>query len=410
MRLRTTFQVLIVVALGAVALAFLAKFSEHRTSNDLRIYYRAINYWRHGQGNLYDFHNPPLGLGFTYPPFAALALTPLAVLPWTVAQWAMKLATVAVALLVVYWFVDQVARRHGWTRWFTWAVAGILVSAFEPFRETLSFGQVNVLLLGLVLADFRLLIGRGSRFGGAGVGLAAAVKLTPGIFILYLLITRRTRAAVTAAATAAAATLLAFPVAPRESVLFWTGLLWNTDRVGSPAFVSNQALFGFAARVSCAHATVVWLVLVLPVGGVWAWRVRHAIRVGDGDAGVALTAVAGCLVSPITWIHHLVWLLPALPLLADRSLAARRRPTLGLAGALYVLLCSRLVWHFPDSVLLGNAYLYASLVLLVALPIQPGDAPQPHVVDAGGRTEQVGSRLEQQVAMDGPGTAAAAVG
>src|SRR5207244_13576029 len=158
-----------------------------------RIYYQAVNFWADGHGSIYDYRNNHTGYAFTYPPFAALTMLPMAVLPWGLVHAVSQLGTVAVTLLVVYWFVDPVARRYGWHRWFAWAVVSCLAFAFEPLRETLSFGQVNMFLLVLVLADFRLLIGRGSRLGGLGVGLAAAVKLTPGVFIVYLLIARKWR-------------------------------------------------------------------------------------------------------------------------------------------------------------------------------------------------------------------------
>jgi alpha-1,2-mannosyltransferase len=88
--------------------------------------------------------------------------------------------------------------------------------------------------------------------------------------------------------------------------------------------------------------------------------------------------VAARLVSPITWVHHLVWLLPALWLLFDRGLAMRRWRLVSLAVGLYVLLCSRLVWQLTGTgwaSLPGSAYLYAAVVLLFALPLQsPGPA------------------------------------
>jgi len=211
-RWRTTGQVLFVAALGAATLAFLFHYSVRHASFDLKIYYYAVRYWLGGQGDLYSYHAPGGNLGFTYPPFAALAMLPMAGLPWPVARLVGKLASVAVAvaLLVVYWFLDPVAQRQGWTRWFTWAVAAVLTGLFEPLREAISYGQVNMILLGLVLADSRIIV-RGSRWGGVAVGIATAVKLTPGLFIGYLLIARRWRAAATATATLLGVTVLAAP-------------------------------------------------------------------------------------------------------------------------------------------------------------------------------------------------------
>jgi alpha-1,2-mannosyltransferase len=377
---RTVAQVLVVLALAGAAWWFLAAFAVRHGSFDLKVYYGAVNYWLHGGGEVYDYLKPFTKYGFTYPPFAALAMSPMAILPWWAVNALTITASVAATLVMLDWFLRPVASRYGWTRWFTVAVAACFAAIFEPLHETVSFGQVNLLLLILVLADFRLLIGRGSRFGGALIGLAAAVKLTPGIFALYLLVTRRYRAGVTAIATAAGATVLAMLVAPDASREFWTDALWDTDRVGTLSFISNQSLEGFVARLNPTHpSTALWLVLVLVALAGWAWRARRAVRAGDELAGVALTGIAGCLISPVTWVHHLVWLLPALLLLFDRSLSSRgwRRWTrLALCVGLFALLCSRLVWGYAGhytgiGLLLSNAYVAASLILFVALPIRP---------------------------------------
>jgi alpha-1,2-mannosyltransferase len=389
-RRRTVGQVLVVTALAAAVAAFVAAFSDRHSSIDLRIYYQAVNFWAHGHGSIYDYRNNHTGYAFTYPPFAALAMLPMAVLPWGVVHATSQLGTVAVTLLIVYWFVDPVARRYGWTRWFAWAVASCLAFAFEPLRETLSFGQVNMFLLALVLADARLLIGRGSRsgarLGGLGIGLAAAVKLTPAVFIGYLLIARKWRAAGVAAGTFVAASAFAALAGPGQWWAFWSRYVWDARRVGSQDYVSNQSLRGFVARLDPAHpSTALWLALVAVAVLAWAWRARRAARLGDDWGGVALTAVLGCLISPITWIHHLVWLFPALFLLADRALPARGRPRavlLVLAGGLYALLCSRAVWPFQGATSVGglalaSTYVYASGVLLLALPLRRRASTDP---------------------------------
>jgi alpha-1,2-mannosyltransferase len=393
---RTVIQVLIVLALAAGAWAFLNAFAIGHGSFDLQVYYGAVNYWLHGDGEVYDYLLPYTKYGFTYPPFAALTMAPMAILPWWAANALSIAASLLVTLVILDWFLRPVAARQGWPRWFTLGVAGALTAIFEPLRETISFGQVNMLLLFLVLADFRWFIGRGAKLGGVAVGLATAVKLTPGIFVLYLLVTRRYRAALTATATAAGATALAMLIAPDASREFWTDALWDTDRVGTLSFISNQSLEGLVARFSPTHpSNVLWAALVLITLGVWAWRARRAVVAGDDLAGVALTGVAACLVSPVTWVHHLVWLIPALLLLFDRSLAARDRTRLGVFVVLYALLCSRLVWvyghHFTDiGILLANAYVVAAVILLLILPIQgtpasgqPAGVPQLGQLDHG---------------------------
>jgi alpha-1,2-mannosyltransferase len=163
--------------------------------------------------------------------------------------------------------------------------------------------------------------------------------------------------------------------------VFWTDALWNTGRVGQLEFISNQSLNGAVARLNESDpSTLLWLAAVAAVVALWVVRVRRAVAAGDEVTGFALTGVVGCLISPITWVHHLVWVGPAIILLLDSALTAprarRRRWLLGVAGASYLVLCSRLVWVFQDrwdnpaGWLLSNAYVWVSLTLLVALPIR----------------------------------------
>jgi alpha-1,2-mannosyltransferase len=351
--------VLLVVAVWA--------FDRHYRFFDMAIYQDAIRWWRDG-GDLYGAQT----LGFTYPPFAALVLSPLAAMPWPVAVVASVVVHGIAVGLLLRWFAGPVLRRYGRSLWTPYALAFLAVLVFEPARDTFSYGQINLVLLVLACADLRGL--PNGRWAGAGIGLAAAIKLTPAIFIGYLLISRQYRAAATATVTAAGVTLLTAVIAPHESLAFWGGALWDTDRVGRLEYVSNQSLRGVLARLDAP--SLWWPVAVLLVLAFWCWAVRATSR----PAGFAITGIVGCLVSPITWVHHLVWLMPALFLLIDRAVAAppavRRRRLIGL-GAVYLVLSSSLVWMwwshplgwaaFPGS----NAYVWVSLGLLAALTVNP---------------------------------------
>ncbi len=352
---------------------FLVAVPAFRHFFDLGVYRGAVRWWLLDDGPLYDFRYQFTEYGFTYPPFAALLFSPLVATSWPVA--------IALGLLVNAAMVALLLRRLGWPeirarRWhrptaLVVATCGIML--FEPVRDTFSYGQVNLVLLVLVLADERLLA-RGSRYAGIGIGLAAAVKLTPGIFLLYLVVAGKRRAAAVAAGTAAAATALAALIAPGASRVFWTDALWDTERVGKLAYVSNQSLRGVLARLDVPHASAWWLGLVAVVLAVWAVRARRAAAAGDHLTGFALTGIAGCLVSPVTWVHHLVWVLPALVLLS------RRRPV--VTAVSYVLLCSSVVWLWwddagtPGGTIGGNLYVWICLTLLVLLPL-PDTATSP---------------------------------
>jgi alpha-1,2-mannosyltransferase len=369
---------------------------------DSKVYYGAVQYWFRDGGMVYDWLRPGTPYGFTYPPFAGLMMAPMAYLPFPLVVVVASAATLVTTGLLTWWLIAPMVRRLGWTPWFAFAVAYCLAVAFEPVRETLTFGQVNTLLLTLVVGDVLFGVSRGRRWAGVGIGLATAIKLTPGVFILYLLVTRRWRAAATASGTAAAATLVAAAIFPDQSREFWTSALWDTNRVGVLSYVSNQSLRGFLARLPIdSVASLVWVVCVLAALGFWAWRVRAAARVGDDLGGLALTGVLGCLISPVTWVHHCVWLLPAIVRCVDAGLSSANRKPLYLGGAAYLLMTSRLLWVWekrpqpPLELIGGNLYVWFSLALLAWLPNgSAAEIGRPGVFDDRPRRTEKGSVLD----------------
>ena len=365
-------RLLLVLALAAVVTAFTATVPLLRDWFDLRVYYGAVNSWIHHGGRLYDYQVPGTAYGFTYPPFAAVSMLPMALVGLRTAIAGSLLLNLAALAWVLHIITEGAWRRYGW---FGCALGACLLALFEPLRDTFSFGQVNLLLLALVLTDAWLLTTGRERWAGVGIGLAAAVKLTPALFIGLLLLAGRRRAAAVATAVTAAATGLAAWVAPDASRFYWTEALWDTNRVGRLDYVSNQSLQGILARLGVADRAV-WAVAVLVVLGVWAWRTRRAVTAADWPAAFALTGLTACLVSPITWVHHLVWLLPSFAVLI-RSGHPR------VASALYAVLCTSVVWLWfhdasgVDGFLGSNTYTWITLGLLLWLPVGQLRADSP---------------------------------
>ncbi|NUP76760.1 MAG: DUF2029 domain-containing protein, partial [Nonomuraea sp.] len=204
-------RLLLVLALAAAVTAFTATVPLLRDWFDLRVYYGAVNTWIHHGGRLYDYQVPGTAYGFTYPPFAAVSMLPMTLVGLRTAIVGSVLLNLAALALILHLLTDGAWRRYGW---FGCALGACLLALFEPLRDTFSFGQVNLLLLALVLTDAWLLSSGRERLAGVGIGLAAAVKLTPAVFIGLLLLARRWRAAAVAGAVTAAATGLAAVVAP----------------------------------------------------------------------------------------------------------------------------------------------------------------------------------------------------
>ena len=365
---------------------------------DLGIYRDAMRWWAGGHP-LYDFGkaDPTMGhLGYTYPPFAAILMRPLAWIGLIPAQVCFVVATVAAGAAMVWWLSGPLAERLRQPRWFVFGLALVLATALEPVRETFTFGQINILLALLVLLDLLVLLPRGSRFAGVGIGVATAIKLVPGIFIAYLLVSRRYRAAAVAAATAVAATGLAFAIAPRDSWAYWTERVIGAEGVGKLHYAFNQSLMGVLARLSQPEppSRLLWLALALPVLVLGLWRARRAALAGHEVSGLTLAALTGALVSPVTWVHHLVWFVPAIVVLVG----SRSRGMWALAGVVYLTLTVSLVAIYdiyPEwragalGFLLGDWDVLLMLVLLVALPVSERVANYPTMPEKSAPSQKV---------------------
>jgi Glycosyltransferase family 87 len=335
------------------------------------------------------------GAWFTYPPFAAALFAPIAALPALVVRLGWELGSVG----AFAWCCGVTLKLAGYrpSRIIRLAVvaAGLLL---EPVYHTLYLGQVNLFLLALVLGDVWH-VARG-RHSGVGVGLAAAIKLVPGIFILLFLLTRRTRDAVTAAATFTACGLIGFAVDPSASRLYWTRLFYDTTRV-SATYISNQSAYAAVARIAGGVGDVGgWYYAVPLVLGVTGLAAATTLgRRGDWLAAAAMTGTTGLLVSPISWTHHWVWIMPALVALWRGGIGSRVA-----AGCGYLLFALAPMWWTPHSgqagdygshgviTLIANSFLIAGVAFLIYVALRtysrrrseprfpPGDASP-----AGGR-------------------------
>ena len=328
-------------------------------------------YWWGGQqaargGALYT---PGARYSFTYPPFAAALFGLASRAPEGVlAVVITATSTGALAALCAQSLGLAGIRRRPET---VFAVTALALLTW-PVAYTLRLGEVNLILAALAGADL-LRRHDGHWAQGIATGLAAGIKLTPLIFVAYLAITGRVRAAVTAAAAFAATVAIGVVLLPAPSRVFWLGgVFFDQNRVGDPANPSDQSLSGAVARLAGSPdpACQWWVIAALLTGmagitvAAWAhWRGRRL-------AGVSCCAITGLLISPFSWTHHWVW---AVPLLAALGVVAwrRRSAACGLAAAAAAAVFSQripLPWpgHLPGLVRLleGDLYVLCGLALL----------------------------------------------
>ena len=280
---------------------------------------------------------PPQLLPFTYPPAAALFAVPLAVLSWPAAQLAW-VPFVYVPLAVVIWYAfAPLLRRAGRLRPAVFAIVFAACAYLFPVRDEMRFGQVDLVLLALAVADCAAREPRWPR--GALVGLATAIKLVPGVFVVYLWLSGRRRAALTAALVALAVTLGSWLLLPQDSVTYWTSAIFDSGRLGPNSGTSTQSLRGLLLRafLPAGLPGVIWVVVAAAVALAGFAAVRRLARQSRDTEAMAVTALVGVLASPVSWIHHYVVVVLVIgAILADGR--APRRVALAAGTAVYFAL------------------------------------------------------------------------
>jgi len=317
---------------------------------------RHLNYYHpHRASPLYDWPGFD-SLPFTYPPFAALVFTVLT-LPSYWDLWQIAIGVNIAALLATIWMtLGGLGYRRGLVRLgATLLLAGALFWT-EPVQRTLFLGQIELVLMTLIIWDQCQPDRRWWK--GAGIGIAAGIKLVPGIFILYLLLTRRFRQAAVASGVFAATVLLGFGLLPRDSHKFWLdGLFARGGRTGFVGWEGNQSLRGVITRLtgSIAGAQPAWLVvaaLTLVAGLICAAALDRA---GHRMVGLLTAALTGLLASPVSWDHHWVWIIPGTVVAVVYAVRARRAvvrwAAAGLAAGIVLVFWAwpGFLWSLPGN-------------------------------------------------------------
>jgi len=334
--------------------------------------------------HLYSLALPNTELLFTYPPFAALLFAPWhrvfstvhsVQTVWTICNLAALIALLVLSLRIVKPDMGRNAALR----------LGLLLSLpallLNPVVITVDFGQVNLVVTFLVMWDLlsQRRIGSWQAPIGVATGLAAAVKLTPILFVPYLILTRRTRGAVTCVATFVVCELVTFLLSPTSSTAYWTKALFKPGRAGKLSFVGDQNLMAAIERLH--HGLVTNLALapalvIVAAGGLWLATLAH--RRSSPMLGLLICAATGLLISPISWVHHMVWVIPAILWLG----LAEDRPRFGvpLAIGTAVLFWIAPIWWVPYvgtsdlhlsawQLVAGNSFFFALVLFLLGAAV-----------------------------------------
>ncbi len=317
-------------------------------------------------------------LPFTYPPIAAALFTVFTPIPLWVGSLLLTCASIACVAITLRLVLQNVSARPKAQLWWLVIAAMAIGLWFGPIKETLSFGQVNVILMLLIVVD--ALYGRGRWWGGMLIGLAIAIKLTPAVFLLLFVLRRDWRGALTTVVSFLAFTGVGYLLMPRDSVQYWTSTLLDPARIGRLAYASNQSINAVLVRVGLEGnmRTVAWFVAALVIGLFIAWVAGRLLTFGHDTAATITVAFVALFCSPVSWGHHWVWVLPLVLLMLVWATRAEVRPLPWLllaATGTFVFLTTPQWWFntkrnaelewTPMQQIIGSSYLVWALIALL---------------------------------------------
>lgn len=357
-------------------------------------------------------HAGDVALPFIYPPFGALVLSPLALLGISDdAVGNLMVALSATLLFVCLWYVLRAVSGCRLNRpqllaatSAAWAV-GV---AIEPMRLNATFGQINVVIMALVVLD---MVPRKRWLPqGTLIGLAAAIKITPLAMLLFFLLRRRLRPIFVAGLSGLAACAVAAVARWDTTVEYFTSTLLSMGTESNfgvdSTYQSNSSLKGMVMRFYpsaeslAAHplqSNLIWLALVAATVGLGGWLMVALMRRRMLVDAVLVNAVIMLLISPVSWSHHWVWLALVVPVVAWRCATVLRRPAaLSAVTAVWAVLVLTVPpkWWFGDSIpvhelgwwrtILVSDFVWLGIALMAAWALAlRGLGPLRHGVDAG---------------------------
>ena len=278
-------------------------------------------------------------------------------------------------------------------------IVGLAGLAFEPFLRNILLGQINLVLLALVVVDCFVVP---TRYRGMLIGLAAGIKLLPGALILFLVLKREWGAVLRAVAAFTLTVAVGGVFAPRESWLFWTGGFINLSRFGPEAIIGgdNQSLSAAFMRLSRdpSPAPILLILLSVSIMALGLVAAKRQIDSGNDVAGLVCIGFASLLASPISWTHHWVWAVIALLVLVQ----GRHRVVAVLLGAVFAI---GPMWFAPRGHLLELnhnwwqaaacvSYVFVGLTFLIFFASHRQGSLEDR--DPGVAVGQVGARLRHR--------------
>ncbi|KAA9166145.1 DUF2029 domain-containing protein [Amycolatopsis acidicola] len=362
-------------ALGLLVVLFAVAHGFPKHPGDADVYRLGSLTFLHGQSIYTQLPVSSIGgaLPYTYPPSSALLFVPLALFPPAIGFRLLTAATVLMLIpLVLAYRAGVPSLRALLAKPWTVVAAAVVLLVGHPVANTIYWGQINVLLMGLVALDCLTPNTRWPR--GLLIGIAAAVKLTPAGFVLFFLLRKDFRAAITSVVTFVALTALTAVVIPGDSVFYWTNRVFHATGMNIGGPLANESVFASLTKLGMSGTalTVVGGLLVVAVIVLTWLGARRTLADGDLALGLGVIAAGVQLLSPISWSHQWILALPTAAVVLIRGYQRHHGPLLitgGIAVTIiwmaphYTMPQDPEIWSLPQKIA-GSSYQLAALALL----------------------------------------------
>jgi hypothetical protein len=268
--------------------------------------------------------NIPKVTDYTYLPFNTLLFLPLSFLPYPAAVVVWRLLNLALLVFAV-WLISKTLALSLNAK--AALIVGVIVFNFDPLIYNLAIGQINLLILLLIVGTAYAWTRHREVLAGVLLALGVSIKLAPAVLFLYFLWKRGFRLVAASIAAIIAFAVIAFLAlgeqATRKGIASIVGFAQEDN-----AWIANQSWRGFLARLfvgdeyisalypAARLESVLYFAGVLVIVVLTAFVLYRSRRSGLFHLEFALVLIAFTLISPVTWVHHLVWLLYPLVVLA----------------------------------------------------------------------------------------------
>lgn len=254
-------------------------------------------------------------LGYVYPPISAIIFIPFGFLSMTYTKWIWSILSIFELFVVVKIGFHEVSKSYKKLQIpFLFFFTGLFLW-INPMYSDLIYGQIDLLIMTLILIDLVYFVDhKRPKWLKEGLltGLAAALKLVPLIFILYFLLVSDYKKLKNSIISFSVFTLAGFLIMPNDSKIYWFHYLEYTGGHDNAWYYLNQSADGILRRILASYWFELWVPLVALI---FIFGIRKAYVANKNNnefLAVILIGLTGIIISPISWVHELVWIIPAI--------------------------------------------------------------------------------------------------